>query len=72
LAGSIQFLVIYNGIDGDIDFRTKAMGIITELADIIDAVAYGCPRAKTGSADIDCISPMVYGSNATGQILGGS
>ena len=72
LAGRIQFLVIYNGIDGDIDFRTKTMGIITELADIIDAVAYGCPRAKTGSADIDCISPMVYGSNATGQILGGS
>ena len=72
LAGGIQFLVIDNGIDGDIDLRAEAMGIVTKLTNIIDAVAYSCSRSKTGSTDIDCISPMVYGSYATGQILGRS
>ena len=45
------------------------MGIVAKTADIVDTVSRSSTGPKTRSTDIDGISTMVDGSDATFQIL---
>ena len=70
LLGSLQFVVIDNGINGDIDLGRELMGIAAQLANVVDTIACCCTGAKLLSTNIDGISTMINGSNAALQILG--
>ena len=69
MAHIVEFIVVDDGIDGDIDLCTKGMGIVAELADIVDTIAYSCTSAKTGGTDIYGIGTMVDGCDAIFKIL---
>ena len=46
------------------------MCILTELTDVINAIACSSTGTKALSSNVDGISTMIDGSNATFQILG--
>ena len=68
----VELMIVNDGVERNINFGTKLMSIITKLANIVDAVAYGCTGAKLGRTDINGIGTMIDGSYAASQILGWS
>ena len=70
LSGSLQFFIVKDGIDRDINLHPERTGIRTELSDIVDTVSCCSTCTKTGCTYIDGISTMVNGRDATFQILG--
>ena len=68
--GVVELIVVDYGIDRDVDFGPKLMGIAAQLADVIDAVACCHTGTKTAGTDVDGVGPVVDGSNATLQVLG--
>ena len=71
LTGCFQLIVVYDGVDGDIDLRRKLMGVKTELADVVDGIACRHAGTEARRADIDGVGTMIDGCQATLQILGG-
>ena len=69
--GSLQLVIIENGVDGDEHFHPKPVGIRTELADVVNAIARRCTGTKARRTDIDGISTVVDSSKTALQILGG-
>ena len=65
----VKLIIIDNGVDGDIDLSAKRMGVVTELANIIDTIANSCTGAKTGGSDINGIGTMIDGGDAIFKIL---
>ena len=63
--GILDFRVIDDGIDGDMNFCLKLMGIVTQLLDILDGVTRSGTSTKLGCPNIYGIRPMVNGSNTT-------
>jgi hypothetical protein len=45
------------------------MGIVAELADIVDTIAYSCTGAIAGGTNIDGIGTVVDGCDAIFKIL---
>ena len=70
LLGGIKLVVIYNGIDGDIDLRAKKMGKVAQGMDVGDAVACRGTRAKVVGTDIHGIGTVTNGGNAALKVLG--
>ena len=68
--GSLQLVIIDNGVDGDKNLHPELVGIRTELADVVNAVARRCPGTKARCPDIDGICTVVDSSETTLQILG--
>ena len=70
LAGILQFVVIQQRIDGNIEFGAIQMGIAGQLFQIFQPVAGSLTGAETGRTDVQGICPVVDGNLATVQILG--
>ena len=66
----VEFMLIDDGVDRDIDPGAEAMGILAQRLDVADAVAGGSPGTKLRGTDIDGIGTMVNGSHATFQVPG--
>ena len=68
--GSGEFVVVDNRIDGDEHLSGKAVGMLAELTDVVDAVACCRTGPKALSTNVDGISTMIDGCHAALQILG--
>ena len=71
LPGSLQLVIIDNGIDGYENLHRKLVGILTKPADVVKAIARRSPGTEARRPDIYRISTMVDGSHAALQVLGG-
>jgi len=67
--GVVQFVVIDNGVDRDLDLRSKLMGIMAKRTDVVNTVACCRPGTETRCTNINGIGTMVNGRDATFQIL---
>ena len=67
---SLQFMIVENGVDRDINSHTVTMRILAKLADVIGTVAYGSTSTKLTGTNIDGIGAMVDSSHAALQVLG--
>ena len=65
----LQFVVVENGIDRDIDLNPKWMGIAAQPTDVFDTIASRRPGSKTRSSYIYGICTMVDSRDATFKIL---
>jgi hypothetical protein len=70
LLGSFQLVVIDNGIDRYIDLGSELVGIVTQLTDVVDAIACRYSGTKLGSTNIYGISAMVNGCDTALKVLG--
>lgn len=66
----LHLIVIDEGVDSDVDGGAKLVGIGTELGNVVKTIASSLSCTKTGCANIDGVSTMVYCSHSTSQILG--
>ena len=66
----LPLIVIDEGVDSDVDGGAKLVGIGTELGNVVKTIASSLSCTKTGCANIDGVSTMVYCSHSTSQILG--
>ena len=67
---SLQFMIVENGVDRDINSHTVSMRILAKLADVVSTVAYGSTSTKLTGTNIDGIGAMVDSSHAALQVLG--
>ena len=70
LLSGVQFIIVDNGVHGNIDFCPELMGITAQLRNIIQRIARSGSRTETGSPYVNRISPMIDGGDATFQVLG--
>ena len=69
LLGHGQFIILQQGIEGDIDMGPEAVGKAAQLLDILHAIS-GCrPSTKGRPADIDRIGTVADRLNAGLQIF---
>ena len=66
----LHLIVIDEGVDSDVDGGAKLVGVGTELGNVVKTIASSLPCTKTGCANIDSVSTMVYCGHSTSQILG--
>ena len=69
MAHIVEFIIIDDGVDGDIDLYAKGMRIVAEFPDIIDTIAHSSPGTKTRGANRHGISTMIDGCDAIFKIL---
>ena len=70
--GLLQLMIMQQGVEGDKDLGTEAMGVARQRFDIFDGVARRTAGAKGRAAHVDGIGAMVDGFDAVGEVLGRS
>ncbi len=68
----LQLVIVQQGVEGDIDLGSEAMGVARQRFDIFDGVARSTAGAKGRAAHVDGIGAMVDGFDAVGEVLGRS
>ena len=63
--GGRQFTVVEDGVDSGINLYSELVGILAQLANVIDTVGYGNAGSMPRCADIYSGGTVVNGSNAT-------
>lgn len=66
----VEFVVMEQGIDSDINLGIKLMGIVTKCSNILYTIICCCPGTKTCGTDVHSISTMVDSSNAAFEVFG--
>ena len=67
----VELVVVDDGVDRDIDLCAEGMGIVAELADIVDTIANRSTGTEARGTDIDGIGTVVDGRHTIFKILGG-
>ena len=68
----LQFVVVDDGVDGDVDLSPKLVGIAAKFGNVGYAVARRRSGAKALGTDIHSIGTVIDSGDAALQILGGS
>ena len=71
-AGILQFIVVDDGVNGDVDLSRVLMGIAAKFGNIGHAVTSRSTCAKARCTNIYSVGTMIDGGLATLQILGRS
>ena len=67
-----KLIVVDYSIERYINLSIKLMCVITQFTYIVDAIAYSSPGSEFWCSDVNSISTMINGCDATSQILGRS
>ena len=66
-----QFLVVEEGVDGDVDACAEEVGVVHELSDVPDAVAGSSTCSEAGSSDVHGVCSVADGFETAFQVAGG-
>ena len=56
--GFAQFVVVEQGVEGDVDAGVEAVGQVDESGQVVEAVTGGRAGTESGSPDVDGIGPV--------------
>ena len=71
ILGGLELILIEDGVDGDIDLRAEAVGIVAQRLDILHTVACSGAGTEMVGTDIHGIGAMTDGGKAAFEVLGG-
>ena len=71
ILGGLELILIEDGVDGDIDLRAEAVGVVAQRPDILHTVACSGAGTEMVGTDIHGIGTMADGGKATFEVLGG-